>query len=258
MRNLSQLANGDSVVYPLDRIISSGSPLYAEYEKEQTFAFTIKSTTGMESSKMTDVEASRVHIGMRQRKKSRKNLAIASRPFAGRIGGNQEFTVPADDASANLLPDAAAVFSWRQSFSPRAFADIELWKQSFIEGVGTCLQTYLSGLASVGLGSLVTATALGPVAPAAFGSIVTGTLIALFIFGAGPVSGAHFNPTISMATFTAGLSIFPRTLLYIVFQSAGAVVAGTLVRASLGMRPHDIPPIPGCYIDTDLVTPGEA
>ncbi|EUC33943.1 hypothetical protein COCCADRAFT_36297 [Bipolaris zeicola 26-R-13] len=207
---------------------------------------------------MTDVEASRVGSGMRQRKKSKKNLAIASRPFAGRIGGNQEFTVPADDTSVNLLPDAAAVFSWRQSFSPRAFADIELWKESFIEGVGTCLQTYLSGLASVGLGSLVTATALGPVAPAAFGSIVTGTLIALFIFGAGPVSGAHFNPTISMATFTAGLSIFPRTLLYIIFQSAGAVVAGALVRASLGMRPHDIPPIPGCYIDTDLVTPGEA
>ncbi|EUC40762.1 hypothetical protein COCMIDRAFT_30348 [Bipolaris oryzae ATCC 44560] len=207
---------------------------------------------------MADVEASPVHTGMRQRKKPKKNLAIASRPFAGRIGGNQEFTVPADDASTNLLPDAAAVFSWRQSFSSRAFADIELWKESFIEGVGTCLQTYLSGLASVGLGSLVTATALGPVAPAAFGSIVTGTLIALFIFGAGPVSGAHFNPTISMATFTAGLSIFPRTLLYIVFQSAGAVVAGALLRASLGMRPHDIPPIPGCYINTDLVTPGEA
>lgn len=205
-----------------------------------------------------DVEASDAHSGLRQKKGSHKSLTVSSRPFAGRIGGNQEFTVPAEDASLTLLPDAAAIFSLHQSLSPRAFADIELWKESFIEGVGTCLQTYLSGLAAVGLSPLLTATNLGPVAPAAFGAIVTGTLIALFIFGAGPVSGAHFNPTISMATFTAGLSIFPRTLLYVLFQSTGAVVAGALVRASLGMKPHDIPPIPGCYIDTSLVTPGEA
>lgn len=202
-----------------------------------------------------DVEASDAHSGLRQRKGEHKSLTISSRPFAGRIGGNQEFTVPAEDAS---LPDAAAVFSWRQSFGLHAFSDVELWKESFIEGVGTCLQTYLGGLAAVGLSPLVRATDLGPVAPAAFGSIVTGTLIALFIFGAGPVSGAHFNPTISMATFTAGLSIFPRTILYILFQCAGALVAGALLRASLGMEPHEIPPIPGCYVDTSLVTPGEA
>jgi hypothetical protein len=176
----------------------------------------------MKSSNMTDIEASGVHAGMRRRKISHKNLTVASRPFAGRIGGNQEFTVPAENASLTLLPDAAAVFSWRQSFSPRAFTDVELWKESFIEGVGTCLQTYLSGLASVGLGPLAMATGLGPVAPAAFGSIVTGTLIALFIFGAGPVSGAHFNPTISMATFTAGLSIFPRRYFMSFSRVSGA------------------------------------
>jgi hypothetical protein len=46
--------------------------------------------------------------------------------------------------------------------------------------------------------------------------------------------------------------------LYVLFQSVGAVVAGLLIRASLGVKPQDIPPIPGCYIDTSLVTPGEA
>ncbi|KAL6153780.1 hypothetical protein ACJQWK_01820 [Exserohilum turcicum] len=205
-----------------------------------------------------DMEASDAGSGRRRMKIFRRSPAISSRPFAGRIGGNQEFTIPAEDASKTLLPDASAIFSWHQSFSLRAFADIELWKESFIEGVGTCLQTYLSGLASVGLGPLVKATALGPVSTAAFGSIVTGTLIALFIFSAGPVSGGHLNPTITMATFTAGLSIFPRTLLYVLFQSVGGLAAGGLIRASLGMNPHDIPPIPGCYIDTSLVTPGEA
>jgi hypothetical protein len=205
-----------------------------------------------------DLESSDPHGELRRRKQSYDGPTISSRPFAGRIGGNQGFIVSADDASFTTLPDAAAIFSWHQSFYPRAFADVELWKESFIEGVGTCLQTYLSGLVSVGLGPLVAVTSLGPVAPAAFGSIVTGILIALFIFGAGPVSGAHFNPTITLATFTARLSIFPRTILYIVFQSVGAVVAGFLIRASLGVKPRDIPPIPGCYIDTSLVTPGEA
>lgn len=211
------------------------------------------------SSASKDLESVDLHAhGLLQRKKPHDGPAVSSRPFAGRIGGNQEFVVSADDASFTSIPDAAAIFSWAQSFYPRAFADIELWKESCIEGVGTCLQTYLSGLVSVGLSPLLLATSLGPVAPAAFGSIITGVLISLFIFGAGPVSGAHFNPTITMATFAARLSIFPRTVLYIAFQSLGAVVAGFLIRASLGVTPKDIPPIPGCYIDTSLVTPGQA
>lgn len=194
----------------------------------------------------------------RRRKVPQSRLDISSRPFAGRIGGNQKFVVSSDDASYALIPDAAALFTWHQSLSLRGFTDVELWKESLIEGVGTCLQTYLSGLASIGLGSLVKVTNLGATVPAAFGSVITGTLVALFIFGAGPVSGAHFNPTITMATFTARLSIFPRTLLYVSFQCIGAVVAGFLVRVSSGMEAVDFPPIPGCYINTHQVTPGEA
>jgi hypothetical protein len=192
--------------------------------------------------------------GLRHRKPSQ--LTVASRPFAGRLGGNQEFT--SDDTSYTKIPDATASFSWHQSFHLEAFVDIELWKESFIECVGTCLQVYISGLVAAGLGPLVKATNLGPVAPAAFGIIVNMLLISLFIFAAGPVSGGHFNPLITMSTFAARLSIFPRTLLYIIFQSLGAVVAGSLVRASLGGKPEDLPPIPGCYIDTSLVSPGEA
>lgn len=214
--------------------------------------------TGISTSK--DLEFAHPHNHeMHHRKQSRDGgPVIASRPFAGRIGGNQEFTVSADDASFIKIPDAASSFTWHQSFYLSAFADIELWKESIIEGVGTCLQVWLSGMVSVGLSPLVASTNLGPVAPAAFGAIFTGTMIALFIFGAGPVSGAHFNPLITMSTFAARLSIFPRTLLYVAFQSFGAVVAGYLLRVSLGMKTEDIPPIPGCYIDTSLVTPGEA
>jgi hypothetical protein len=209
--------------------------------------------TGISTSK--DLETAGM-TGHELRHRKHSQLTVASRPFAGRLGGNQEFT--SDDASFVKIPDAAASFSWHQSFHLEAFSDVEMWKESFIECVGTCLQVYTFGLVAAGLGSRVNATSLGPVAPAAFGSIVNLVLISLFIFGAGPISGGHFNPLITMSTFTARLSIFPRTFLYIIFQSLGAVVAGFLLRASLGMKPEDIPPIPGCYIDTSLVTPGEA
>jgi hypothetical protein len=204
--------------------------------------------TGVSTSK--DLENADMSIHELQRRKS-SHLTVASRPFVGRLGGNQEFT--SDDASLSKIPDATAAFSWKQSFSLEAFADVELWKASVIECVGTCLQVYTSGLVSAGLGPLVKATSLGPVLPAAFGSMVNMVLISLFIFAAGPVSGGHFNPLI-----TARLAIFPRTILYVMFQSLGAVVAGFLVRASLGGKPEDLPLVPGCYIDTGLVSPGEA
>jgi hypothetical protein len=191
---------------------------------------------------------------LRQRKPAQ--LTVASRPFAGRLGGNQEFT--SNDTSSIRIPDATASFSWHQSFHLEAFVDVDLWRESVIECVGTCLQVYTSGLVSAGLGSLVEATALGPVAPAVFGSIVNLVLISLFIFAAGPISGAHLNPLITMSTFTARLSILPRTVLYIILQCLGAVVAGFLLRASLGVRPDNMPPFPGCYVDTSLVSPGEA
>jgi hypothetical protein len=190
------------------------------------------------------------------RQRHHASLTIASRPFAGRLGGNQGFTSSA--ASFASIPDAYASFTWQQSLSLTPFTDIELWKESFIECVGTCLQVYLSGLVSAGLWPLGKATSLGPVVPAGLGALVNVVLISLFIFAGGPVSGGHFNPIITMATFTARLSVFPRTLLYVVFQCGGAVVAGFLVRASLGLAKEDMPPVPGCYIDTSLVTSGEA
>ncbi|KAF2266102.1 MIP transporter [Lojkania enalia] len=212
-----------------------------------------------------DIELAEVdsYNGLRQRKRGDSHLPpVASRPFAGRIGGNQEFTLSPDSSSfhtvVSKIPDAAALFTWTQSFSLQGFTDIELWKESFIEGAGTCLQIYLAGLYAVGLGPAVTATSLGPITPAAFGSIANFLLITLFIYAAAPVSGGHFNPFITMATFFARLSVLPRTILYILFQSAGAVIAGFLVRTSLGAPPETFHTVPGCYIDPALVTPGQA
>lgn len=200
---------------------------------------------------------------LRQRRQSGdRRPSVASRPFAGRIGGNQEFTLSPSDSEyheiVSKVPDATPTFTWRQSLSPSGFRDVELWKEATIEGVGTCLQIYIAGLYAIGLGPAATETSLGPITPAAFGSIANVLLISLFIYAGGPVSGGHFNPLITMSTFAARLSAFPRTLLYIIFQCIGAVVAGFLVRASVGAPPASFQAVPGCYINPSLVTPGQA
>jgi hypothetical protein len=205
-----------------------------------------------------DLEAAGRPQELRLRTRSHKGPRPVSRPFAGRIGGNQEFIVSNEDALESKIPDAAASFTWYESFCLDAFADISLWKEAIIEGVGTLLQTWLSGLVAVGLAPLVQATSLGPVTPAAIGSLFTGLLIALFIFSGGPVSGGHFNPLITIATFCARLSIFPRTVLYVSFQALGAVIGGFLLRGGLGKKPSDFPPVAGCYVDTSIVTPAQA
>ncbi|KAK7185413.1 aquaporin-like protein [Paraphaeosphaeria sporulosa] len=204
-----------------------------------------------------DIEAG--SLRHRTRTHSEQALPIASRAFAGRIGGNQTFTIsPADADFLSITaktPDAAPLFTWRSSFALSAFATPDLWKEATIEGVGTCLQVYLAGLYAVGLSS--SDAGIGRVAGVAMGSVANVFLISLFIFGAGPVSGGHFNPLITMATFMAKLAAFPRAVLYVLAQCGGAVVAGFVLRASFGGR-EGVGFVPGCSVDTEVVTVGEA
>lgn len=186
---------------------------------------------------------------------------VNSRPFAGRIGGNQIFTATTSDPHyetiTHALPDAIGDAKWAAILDLRGFRELILWKTAVIESVGTGMQVYMSGLFAVGIVPSVTETSVGPIFPVTFAAIVNFLLISLFIFCAGPVTGAHFNPLITWATFLTKLSSLPRTVLYTVFQCAGAVIGAFLVRASLGSR-EPLAVMPGCYIDPTLVSPGEA
>jgi glycerol uptake facilitator-like aquaporin len=96
---------------------------------------------------------------------------------------------------------------------------------------------------------------LGPFDNAAFigpllGGITNWFLITLFIFSFGAVSGAHLNPTITIATFFAGLCTLPRMILYIAFQTVGGTLAGLLARASFGSRDFKVG---GCWLYTEVV-----
>jgi len=179
---------------------------------------------------------------------------VEERPFAGRIGGNQLFTASTPDKNH---PDAFGDSTWSSILDPRGFRQLYLWKMAIIEAVGTGLQVYVGGLFAVGILPTGTETSVGGVFPVTYASIVNFLLISLFIFAAGPVSGAHFNPLITMGTFCCKLSSLPRAVLYIVFQCIGSLVGAFLLRASLGSK-QPLIEVPGCYIDPSLITPAQA
>jgi glycerol uptake facilitator-like aquaporin len=67
-----------------------------------------------------------------------------------------------------------------------------------------------------------------------YASLLNFVGLSLFIMAAAPASGGHLNPSITMATFFAGLSTLPRSVLYIVAQTLGAIVAGYWLKLGLG------------------------
>jgi glycerol uptake facilitator-like aquaporin len=76
-------------------------------------------------------------------------------------------------------------------------------------------------------------------------NIINAILLALLIFSFGAVSGAHFNPLITVGTFFARLTTFPRMVLYLTAQISGATLAGLLLRASANTRDFKAG---GCYL----------
>lgn len=99
-----------------------------------------------------------------------------------------------------------------------------------VEGFGTCLLVFTVGAGTSGL----TTVNASPLAISAYAALVNFVSLSLFVFAAAPASGGHLNPSITMATFFAGLSTLPRSVIYIVAQSVGAIIGGYWLRLGLG------------------------
>ncbi|KAL2819736.1 aquaporin-like protein [Aspergillus granulosus] len=192
---------------------------------------------------------------------ARDNLPATSPvvPFAGRLGANQEFSIGKNGCvRAEILqkfPDAAPWIPVRDALSLRGFLQIELWKAAVVEAIASCLLVYLTCFVAIGLGQLASAFESGPLVPGLIGGLTAVISLPLFIYSAGPVSGAHINPIITIATFFSRLCSLPRAILYISFQSFGAAIAGFLLRASFDTRSFIVP---GCYMDPSMISTGSA
>lgn len=120
--------------------------------------------------------------------------------------------------------------------------------------LATCLLVFSLGAGACGL----TVVDQSKFAVTLYAGLINFIGLMLFIFAAGPASGGHLNPSITMGTFFAGLSTFPRTVLYISAQATGGIVGGYLLRLALGADgyfPSGI--IPGCTVDTTRVSLGQ-
>ncbi|KAF5602182.1 sterigmatocystin biosynthesis lipase esterase STCI [Fusarium subglutinans] len=188
-----------------------------------------------------------------------------SQPFAGRLGANQAYVVEGgtseDDHVLHHAPDATPHMSFRELMDMRPIKNLDLWKAALIEGIGTLLFVYITIWVSISpdtapaaptqrFGSFDNAAFLGPL----IGGITNLIFITLFITSFGAISGAHFNPLITFATFCARLCSLPRLILYVAAQIGGGALAGLLVRASWGGRGFKVG---GCWLFTDIVPPRE-
>jgi glycerol uptake facilitator-like aquaporin len=190
------------------------------------------------------------------------NLNIA--PFVGSLGYNGKVSIPRSALNSVLqeTPDASPYMSLSQQFNLHPFRTTSLWKAALMEGMGSFMLVWISIFANASPKTLPEPPnpEFGPFANAAFiGPLVGGFLnfmfLTLFTICFGAVSGAHLNPTITIATLFARLCSFPRAVLYVSFQTGGAALAGMMSRASYGTRDFKVG---GCWLATDIVPIGEA
>ncbi len=70
-------------------------------------------------------------------------------------------------------------------------------------------------------------------------ALAHGLVIAVMVSSVGHISGAHFNPAVTIAAFFTQKIKGSDTVAYIVAQLAGGVAGALLLRAALGSRIAD-------------------
>ena len=101
-------------------------------------------------------------------------------------------------------------------------------EEAIAEGVGTFILVFAgTGAVMVNQISDGAVTHLGI-------SFVFGAVVAALIYGLGHVSGAHFNPAVTLAFWASGFFPKSKVLPYILAQCWGAIAASVILLATLG------------------------
>jgi len=107
------------------------------------------------------------------------------------------------------------------------------WKPILAEFVGTCIFAFVTETAAVSISVLKDPT----VAPVLLGALVNGFTLVGLIYSLGPVSGAHFNPAVTVGALIAKQVTLVQALFYIIFQILGGLLGTSWV---LLVRPQAI------------------
>src|SRR5712691_2687585 len=98
-------------------------------------------------------------------------------------------------------------------------------EQAVAEFVGTF------ALVFIGAGSVVVAIGNGGGYVGLLGiALAFGTVLAVFVSNLGHISGAHFNPAVTLAVWVGGKIETSRAATYVVVQLAGAAAGAGLLR----------------------------
>lgn len=89
-------------------------------------------------------------------------------------------------------------------------------KKYIVEFIGTFFLMFIICAASMKAGAM---------APLAIGSILM-----VMVYAGGYISGAHYNPAVSLAVFIRGKMSMPEMIIYWIVQIAGAAVAAILAK----------------------------
>lgn len=112
-------------------------------------------------------------------------------------------------------------------YSP-AMVMSDCWREAIAEGIGTFILVFAgTGAVMANFISNGAVTHLGI-------SFVFGAVVAALIYCLGHLSGAHFNPAVTLAFWASGVFPRKRVIPYIWAQCVGAIAASTLLLLSLG------------------------
>lgn len=76
----------------------------------------------------------------------------------------------------------------------------------------------------------------GTVQTGAYIGVFCWAMLTVFVYCLAPVSGAHMNCMVTFTTIICGLCPLARGVIYMVFQLAGASLAGAFLLASWGIE----------------------
>jgi MIP family channel proteins len=101
-------------------------------------------------------------------------------------------------------------------------------REALAEGIGTFILVF------AGTGAVMVNDISGGAITHLGISFVFGAVVAALIYSIGHLSGAHFNPAVTLAFWTSGFFPKRRVLIYIMAQLLGAICASSLLLSSLG------------------------
>jgi aquaporin Z len=113
-------------------------------------------------------------------------------------------------------------------------------KKYIVEFIGTFFLVLVIGLNIVEPGS-------GALAP-----IAIGAALMVMVYAGGPISGAHYNPAVTLAVWMRGKFDAKDALPYMLMQILGAVVAALLVnylKSPVGMPPPSLEVVPALIVE---------